>query len=180
MIISDSNKFVYIHVPRTGGNSVKEMWSNQFEAHKSHVTFKDGVRRFGKGRTFDDYFKFGFIRNPWERVYSLFCKHVKQSPVDTSHGFKYWMFDQRRTDSHRDRQSAMYYLKGVDYVAKFENFEEEWDKIFDKINLPRIEIPHVYKFRDDKVQYRDLYDEDMQKFIRRHHQEDIDRGSYIF
>lgn len=179
MIISDKHKFVYIHVPRTGGNSVKEMWADKFEAHKSHTTFKNGVKRFGKGRTFEDYFRFGFIRNPWERVYSLFWKHVKNSPLDTSRGFKHWMFDETRTDSQRHKESAMHYLKGVNYIAKFENFEEEWDIIFEKIGLERAPVPHVYKYKDNKA-YQDLYDDEMRAFIVKYHQEDIDRGSYIF
>lgn len=179
MIICDNPKFVFVHVPRTGGNSVRKMWSGYERGYKAHATLEQGKRRFAQGKNLDNYFKFGFMRNPWERVYSLFCKHVKNSPVDTSKGFKYWMFDESRTDSCRHKQSAMFFLEGVDYIAKYENFEEEWDIIFDKIGLPRLQLPHVYKYRDNKA-YQDLYDDDMRAFIVKYHKEDLERGSYIF
>ncbi len=175
MIVNKQNNFIFIHVPRTGGKSVREMWGRN--AHKQHMTYKETTKTF-KELNFNEYFTFGFMRNPWERIYSLFCKHVNNSPVDTSKGFKYWMFDESRTDSQRHKQSAMYFLKGVDYIARFENFEQEWDYIFDKVGLPRIKIPHINKSRNDDKSYKELYDDKMMNFITQYHQDDIDYGSY--
>ena len=182
MIICHEHKFIFVHVPRTGGHSVREMWKQYEHPHrkvKYHARLNEGIKRFADGRNVNDYFSFGFIRNPWERVYSLFCKHVNKSPVDTSRGFKHWMFDKTRTDSQRHKQPAMFFLQNADYIAKYENFEEEWDIIFEKIGIPREPLPHKFKFKDDKS-YQDLYDDDMRAFIVKHHQQDINRGSYIF
>jgi hypothetical protein len=170
---------MFIHVPRTGGTSVRQMWKQWDKGDRTHTTYPQLLKRFPK-RNFHQYFKFGFIRNPWERVYSLYCKHVKNSPVDTSKGFKHWMFDETRTDSQRHKQSAMYFLNGVDYIAKYENFEQEWDYIFEKIDVPRVPVPLLNKFRSDSISYRDLYDEEMNDFITKYHQEDINRGEYQF
>jgi hypothetical protein len=110
------------------------MWKEFDTNFKYHATYEQGLRRFGTPQA-RKYFSFGFIRNPWERIYSLFCKHVNNSPVDTSKGFKHWMFDETRTDSQRHKQPAMFFLKGVDYVAKYEDFEKEWDIIFERIGM---------------------------------------------
>ena len=177
MIICDQHKFIFIHVPRTGGTSVRQMWKHWDKGDRTHTTYPMLLKKF-PNRAFNQYFKFGFMRNPWERVYSLFCKHVKNSPVDTSKGFKYWMFDESRTDSNRHKQSAMHFLKGVDHVARYENFEEEWDYIFDKVKIPRTNIPHANKFRDTES-YKELYDDEMLNFITQYHQKDIDHGEYI-
>lgn len=175
MIICDQYKFVYIHVPRTGGTSVHKMWKKWDPGLRRHTTYQQAKRRFsGK-----NYFSFGFIRNPWERIYSSYWKHVKHSTVDTSKGFKFWMFDESRTDSKRHKQPAMYFLKGVDYIARYENFEKEWDYIFNHIGLPRIQLPHVYKYKDN-TPYQEIYDDEMKEFISRYHQEDIDYGAYTF
>jgi len=181
MIICDKHKFIFIHVPRTGGTSVAQMWKQWDKKIKKHMTYRQCQSRFGRlhRNGYKSYFKFGFIRNPWERVNSLFWKHVKNSPVDTSKGFKHWMFDESRTDSQRHKQPAMYFLEGVDYVARYENFEKEWDYIFARIGLPRIQLPHTFKFRDDKS-YQDIYDDEMKEFITRYHQVDIDYGGYEF
>ena len=179
MIICDEHKFVFIHVPRTGGTSVRQMWKKWDGGHRTHTTYQEVKQRFRRGRDLSKYFTFGFIRNPWERVYSLFWKHVKNSPVDTSRGFKYWMFDESRTDSKRHKQPALHFLKGVDYIARYENFGKEWDYIFEHVGLPRIQLPHAYKYRDN-TPYQEIYDDEMKKFVSKYHQIDIDYGAYTF
>lgn len=175
MIICHEHKFIYIHVPRTGGHSVKKMWKKYDSYIKFyHMTLKDNIKQ-----DINSYFKFGFIRNPYERIYSIFCKHNKESKVNTSNGFKYWMFDTDRTDNRHDKLSAMYFLDGVDYIAKYENFEKEWDYIFEQIEIPRQQLPHIFKFKDYKISYRDLYDNKMKNFIQEYHSADFKQG-YIF
>ncbi len=174
MIVNKQHNFIFIHVPRTGGKSVREMWGRN--AHKQHMTYEETTKTF-KELNFNEYFTFGFIRNPWERVYSLFCKHVSDGVA--SKGFKYWMFDESRTDSKRHKQSAIYFLQGVDYIARFEDFEQEWDYIFDKIGLTRVKLPHINERRGGKP-YQFEYDDEMKDFIYNHHQDDIDYGSYTY
>ncbi len=179
MIICDPHKFMFIHVPRTGGTSAQQMWKRWHNGEKKHTTYPELVKQFPT-RAFHQYFKFGFIRNPWERVYSMFCKHNRQDSVDTSKGFKHWMFDEERTDSQRHKQSAFYFLKGVDHVAVYENFEQEWDYIFETIGIPRAQLPFSNKFRSDDAPYKDFYDDEMQEFMIKYHKEDIEYGGYTF
>ena len=177
MIVNDKHKFIFFHVPRTGGKSVREMWSNTGTKYRQHMTYKQATKQLSIN--FDDYFKFGFIRNPWERVFSLYCKHEQTTPALTKGGFKVWMFNEKRPDSQRHKQSALSMIGGVDHIACFENFEQEWDFIFDKIGLTRVKLPYVNERRGGKS-YQLEYDDEMKEFIREYHQEDIDYGSYTY
>jgi len=193
MIINKQHRFIYIHVPRTGGTSIRQAWKdldkNGLVDHsckigrmrKKHVTVRE-LRCVGKLNDceFDRYFKFGFIRNPWDRVYSLYCKHREQSDINCKKGFKYWLFDELQLHQQFQKRPAWHFLRGVDYVARFESFEKEWDYIFDKVGMPRIDIPHLFKYQEAGTAYRDLYDDEMRAFITRYHYEDIERGEYTF
>ena len=93
-MISESKQFIFIHVPKTGGNSLQEMLlkysEDKIDLYREN---QDGVERFAikssysaklkkhsilrdykaylTPEVYDKYFKFAVIRNPWERAISL-------------------------------------------------------------------------------------------------------------
>ena len=94
-MISIQNKFLFIHVPKTAGNSIQNILK---EYSEDEIVFRarhgqDGVERFGvrnrkyntsKHSTLSDYkavldietyremYKFAVIRNPWDRMISSY------------------------------------------------------------------------------------------------------------
>ena len=85
----------------------------------------------------------------------------------------------RRLCCQRHKQPAMFFLEGVDHIASYEDFEGEWDYIFERIGIPRQQLPHVFKYSDKKP-YQELYDDEMNQFMEQYHQIDIDIGGYEF
>ncbi|MDH3638038.1 MAG: sulfotransferase family protein [Gammaproteobacteria bacterium] len=92
MLISDSHRFIFVHIPRTGGTSVKnalnpfsvkcayarwEKWLTRFglvrDYHhfrfRTHCTLMD-IQRHVPQEIFDTYFKFTVVRHPWSRLKS--------------------------------------------------------------------------------------------------------------
>src|SRR5699024_9573361 len=63
------NKCVFIHVPKTGGKSVDTGMFNHVDC--SHVTVREYKNILGP-KYFKQYFKFAFVRNPWERTFSAY------------------------------------------------------------------------------------------------------------
>ena len=93
-MISHSKKFIFIHIPKTGGTSIEIVLKGYIaEKYKiagdntffigpdiKHHTASELLERYGK-KKFGEYLKFCVIRNPWDRLLSLFYWGHKQ-PYD--------------------------------------------------------------------------------------------------
>jgi len=97
-MISHKHKCIFVEVPKTGSTSVRailgkawkphlNLWQikqlmetswTEFGGRKNRIMaalylFVPEERRRETGRKqFESYFKFGFVRNPWDRVVSLY------------------------------------------------------------------------------------------------------------
>jgi hypothetical protein len=61
----DAHRCIFIHIPKTAGSSVAEAL---FNMPSRHVTYTEYLR--ASPRKFRTYFKFAFVRNPWDRLVS--------------------------------------------------------------------------------------------------------------
>lgn len=71
MIVNHDHKFIFVHIHKTAGSSVKNSLlksvPNTYYLGYDHSFIKEiGFERYS------DYFKFGFVRNPWERLVSWY------------------------------------------------------------------------------------------------------------
>lgn len=62
-----TDKVIFVHIPKTGGTSIR-MSLKGMHLLKQHRTM-DEVPEWCD---IDDYFKFTFVRNPWDRILSLY------------------------------------------------------------------------------------------------------------
>ena len=70
-MINHEHKFIFIHVPRTGGSSIEDQFNYREGREKNkHWTLYDWQNHLDK-EVFNEYFKFTFVRNPWDRMVSL-------------------------------------------------------------------------------------------------------------
>src|SRR5947208_3465937 len=61
------HRCIFIHIPKTAGSSIAlSLFGEQLE----HITYRD--YQIANPRKFDRYFKFAFVRNPWDRVVSSY------------------------------------------------------------------------------------------------------------
>src|SRR5688572_2096530 len=96
MLISDSHRFIFIHNHKVAGSSVARSLSKYVDKknrvktwhqilkrlklvsshypspHPWHITAKDLRTRMNDKVKFDSYFKFGFVRDPWDLQVSLY------------------------------------------------------------------------------------------------------------
>ena len=86
-MISHKHKCIFIHIPKCGGTSIedalfkprnertiKDLWSgpNKYQTGGlQHLMASHIIEEVG-GDLFDEYFKFSFVRNPWEKMVSQF------------------------------------------------------------------------------------------------------------
>ena len=77
-MISKAKKFIFIHIPKCAGSSVKKLLRNEnkltFTYDDWHYSISDlNTLLAREGKNTQDYFKFCFTRNPYDRLVSAFC-----------------------------------------------------------------------------------------------------------
>lgn len=82
-MISHKYKCIFIHIQRTGGTSIERWLQGEDQWNLKH-NYKHITTSYAKERAYpeyyDDYFKFTFVRNPYERVLSeLYIKQMFNS-----------------------------------------------------------------------------------------------------
>jgi len=140
-------------------------------------------------------FKFAFVRDPYDRAVSYYCYTIRVYTDRVKRG------STRRKDSidtfsqflhgHEQmlvNQTACNYLTGkdndkvlVDFVGRFENLQGDFDKICDKIKLPRMILPYVNKSENRKKDdYKKYYNDKIYDFVTNIYKDDLKMFGYKF
>ena len=72
-MISHKHKFIFIHIPKCAGCSLKEHLvknSDNKLINSGHESLDVLLKNFSLKT--EDYYKFTFVRNPWDRIVSLY------------------------------------------------------------------------------------------------------------
>lgn len=149
---SEEKKFIFIHVPKTGGTSVKKILSEklkmkditfdgEYVKYKKNTHLKMNINFFEK---YNDYFKFVFVRHPYDWIKSYynfhynkekFYKNITNKKIKNTINVSFddWLsslnnFNQ--TDFFCDNDLFL-----VDKVCYLENFNDEMKFILNKLNI---------------------------------------------
>jgi len=74
MLLSDTYKVVFVHIQKTGGDSIAGIL-RKYASDIRQLGAKHEFARSGKlklGDAWKDYVKFAFVRNPWDRLLSWY------------------------------------------------------------------------------------------------------------
>ena len=192
MLLSDRHKFVYSVVPKTGSRSVlfglrydhtvvgnanhvgySIVECPEWSGESQHIPLHE-MRRHIPLNKYREYFKFGFVRNPWSRAVSRYCHEQIYdrwaSEVDFTDfvgGYAGWIEPQRD------------FLSGCDFIGRFENLQSDYDFICDKIGIGRNRLTHINKSRYKK-HYTEYYDTKTHDIIASKYAKDIEHFGYEF
>lgn len=188
----DASETIFIHIPKTAGTSFHNLIGY---TGIGHVTYKWYESR--DPEKFQRYFKFAFVRNPWDRLVSAFfyLKKGGSNAMDRqwfsanlSHyeSFKAFVYNWVSEENiecyfHFMPQHKFIYddsltLK-VDYVGRFENIREDFTIIANKIGLQQ-NLPYVNK--SQRKAYQSYYSDEMKEIVRRVYHQDIELFQYTF
>ena len=143
MYIDHNNKLVFIHVSRTGGSSIK----TALNLHEKKYTEHHHLDSSYIPKECKDYFKFAFVRNPFDRFVSLY--HFRPKGLS----FSDWLDNITLTYV----QQVDYGLDKLDFVGRYENLQDDFDKFCKKINFEkRINLGSLYKKHNSGINYDNL------------------------
>lgn len=206
MIISDAHSFVFVAVPKTGTHSVrralrKHLGPNDQEQVRlfqesallypelaalkhGHIALSQLRPVLGEEK-FRAYFKFAFVRNPFDRFVS-YCAFM---------GRKDGVFERQPQAIMRQVIAApphqhilfapqSFFLAGADGalladdVGRVEDMQGSYDRLCAKIGIPseQLEQANASKHND----YRTYYDDDMIAAVARLYERDIQLFGYKF
>ena len=259
-MISKQGRFIFFHIPRTGGSSVQDcLWGGRtntqagshphdssdyygpydwhlygFDADKNKEVYNNEIGNvvghvgqglydwntnflaqesqpyslnYGKEK-FEEYFKFTFVRNPWDRFISLWVKFKEEVKLQEQFN---GLFDLHIDYDFKEPRELLKFLllahrKDLllprwfkpqyeyvhdqnlrvltNYVGMYEKFQFSFDFLCDRIDVPHKELPWSdEKHRRHKIEekhYTDYYDPVMISAVAEIYHQDIRTWKYEF
>lgn len=196
-MISHKYKCIFIHIPRCAGTSIEVAINGEPNNHFAHK-FKHLTSSYAKILYKDywrDYFKFSFVRNPWDRMVSM-CKfpfygcEIQGGKLNINGYLKKWPVIEidPRTDCHIDHNEIIHKNSiyknllscDLDFVGKFENLEENFAFIKTIIDLDAKELPYHPNQSKNKKHYTEYYDDETREIVAQKYAQDIEYFGYKF
>jgi hypothetical protein len=154
--INHEKKIVFIHIPKTAGNSIKRVLDMQDTTY--HASPTDLV----SPQVWNTYFTFACIRHPIDRLLSSYFYHTatkyserngiysqrfKDLEKFTLNKYFHVFKEQTRALSrmiefiyHSDSRKPL-----IDYIVRFEHLQEDMNYIFNQTQIQQQELPHFRK-----------------------------------
>ena len=193
-MISHTHKFIFTHIPKTGGSSVHSSLNDYFEPNQwMHSLLQKDLKKCS-----NDYFKFAFVRNPWDLVVSMY-HYVWYSEVmewwRTGHRSRPWTFNRWVKSRHfrrprgwkknrcydGDQLCWVTSCDGqliADFIGRFENLQEDFNIVCDKIGIPQKQLPHDNSTKHKH--YTEYYDDETKQIVAKKYAKDIEYFGYKF
>jgi hypothetical protein len=203
-MISHEHRCIFVHIPKTAGNSINRVFGVDWQDHKDLQRYATEL----PDDTFRDYFKFAVVRNPWDRVFSDYNYQVKKSrekesklhvftESGTKRSFAEWL-EMALTDSfsltadrwggsvsphiHRWSPQVDWISLGgqiaVDYVARLENLDEDFQRVCARLSLDCGPLPR--RNRRFHRHYSYYYDGASRRLVEKYYIGDIEAFGYQF
>lgn len=125
MVINHDKKYIFFHVPKNAGTAMYRIFgspSGYFDWHAPAKVVKSVLPDF------DKYYRFGFLRNPWSRMVSLYVRFIEtderakaynngkglsHTPAD----FELWLIN------HDDSENRRAYQNGTRWFGQSAHWE---------------------------------------------------------
>lgn len=188
MIISHSKKFIFIHNYKVAGTSVTnnlniydsrsftslnkidklkillglypKIYSKQFNGHIKAVELRDRLPEY----IFDQYYKFGFVRNPWDWQVSLYSYAIslptlpQHKLIKSMKSFDDYIEWRVNNDLHLQKD---FFYDGeqclVNFIGKMENLNEDFKTICNRIGIKTSPLGNLNKSRKEGGSFINYY-----------------------
>jgi len=207
MLISKKNNFIFIHIYKNAGTSI----TNALEKHctnsasiltshalqrigitpnfgpspyPGHITAEQLIQKIGAD-TFNSYFSFAVVRNPWDWQTSLYKyalknkNHYQHELTKSFSSFQKYI-EWRCSEEIRLQKDFIYSSnnkKLVSQIYRYENIQEDFKKICKRININE-QLPTLNT--SEKSDYKSFYNSKSKRLIEKSFHDDIELFNYQF
>ena len=211
MLISHTKKFIFIHNYKVAGTSITKAlkpyadYSYQDTSRFKKLMIKAGLYPNIFSRSFEDhitmeglhtrlpdrivksYFKFGFVRDPWDwqvSLYQYMLKLKNHHQHELIKGMR--SFDEYiawRVDGNFQLQKDFFYNHQgncvVDFIGKYEDLIKDFNYVCNEKIRVSAYLPHLNSSRESKKEYLDYYSQKSIDMVDKAFQQDIVTFGYV-
>lgn len=200
----------FVDIPRTSSSSIRTELSHHYgpvygksdlqdaalnvqkQLIPSHLTALEMRQRIGK-QSWDDLFTFSIVRNPWDRMISIFRyrKAVGEIDQETSYSEYLELFFRKPDDPKSPYHYHGYYYQAidylvdefgeimVDYIGRFENREKDLEILRKKCGCPQLGLLNTQCSPIEQA-YSSYYNQETQDMVSAICKKDIEVFGYQF
>jgi hypothetical protein len=200
-MISFQKRFLFVHVPKTAGNSIQRILRDYSEDELVALrSEQDGVERFGlrnpkykvkKHSTLAEYraalgetefrnlYKFTCVRNPWDRMVSYYFTPTQDTVAWDRKKFRKAIVtvlpvaEYLRLDKGKEDPFA-----NINYIMRFENLADDFRTVCAALDISPGALPRYN--RSNREHYSKYYDDELRELVRARFAAEIERFGYTF
>ena len=190
----DTYKCIFVHIPKTAGMSIAAALFGEGGSTHAPLSSLEGLL---SETEFNTYFKFTFVRNPWDRLVSAYeylrvgvgddeydkAMSTKVAGLGTFERFVDWLRDTEASEGmhflpqhkHVNTSSAE---NAMDYIGYFETLEQDVSRVAKRLGVSA-KLPHINK-SPSRGGYRDYFDSYTADVVGKVYRRDLEMFGYDF
>lgn len=207
MIISHQHKFIFFAVPKTATHAIRQAlrqhagpddWEQQTLFGKQFLPVPE-LARIGHGHisvrqlrqhldpaAWESYFKFGFVRNPYDRYVST-CFFLNRKNPEFANTAQAFMKRALAVPRFRERALAKpQHLQlsddngeiALDAVGRYETLQQSFDEICERIGIPSTDLTRNNPSKH--AAFTEYYDDELRGIVGEFYKEDLRLFGYEF
>tara|TARA_Y100001938_G_C8088710_1_gene433693 strand:+ start:1622 stop:2230 length:609 start_codon:yes stop_codon:yes gene_type:complete len=200
MIINHNKRFIFVAVAKTACTSIRRSlgYTKDPLPLRYHMNLKDMINQNPET---ENYFKFGFVRNPYYRLVSAFFNFRNSNthgsippyyvPFYEYNNFRDFVLDLDKMAEKIIHLKTQYdYLEykggvGVDFIGRFENLNEDFETVksligieSEPLGIHRQHVSGLNGVARKSDNYMDEYDEETKEITYRFYKKDFMEFGY--
>jgi len=184
-MIDHDRKLIFLHIARTGGTSIesalvgKDWWL--IDSATKHISARQARKHYGE-KIWGTYLKFSVVRNPWDRVVSMWAAGSWHRASHLSNDCSFEEFIRNLRPHPHEKYNSLLYCDvlndDIDFIIRFEKLQEDFNRMLNDISMQSITLPH--KERRLHKHYSEMYGTMEKQLVNRIFHRDISEFNYEF
>ena len=170
---------------KNAGASIEHFF--KWKGENRHFSNREYIDHFGN--EYNKYFTFSTIRNPWDRMVSMYFfgkqkeKHFVRGFDSFNKWIQYFLSGSLKEKRH---WSQFDWLKdhnneiNIDFICRFETLGKDWETLCEIAGIKYKKLPFINKTIGKKKNYRKYYNNRSKELVAQTYREDIETFGYTF